>query len=418
LIGHARRQRLHESILSRYTAFVPGSAPIVRFARFEVLSRIGIGGMGEVFHARLRQRSRTVDVALKLIRPEFADEQRFRDMFLAEAEIGELLDHPNIARVVDAGEVDGVLYLATELVDGISLSGLASAQLPLEVIAYIGHSLCDALAYVHQLRDGGGRALGLVHRDVSLSNVMVSRAGKLKLTDFGVHKVQGTDRTQPGEFKGKPAYMAPEQLPGGGEVDQRADLFAVGVILHALVYGQGPFTDVSAWLAQGAPLNLDGPLAGVIAHALAPDARERVPTAHQLADEINRAVPSDPAAMAQLSQYVRERAKPERPIGAIERLIMSELEPQHSGSLVYAPDPTTDRLFVVSDSHELYHGDDSDAFSTLPTSPNLPRGPLTDKPAPSSPLIAKTLPPIPPPTDAAVSIALVTSPPPRRCPRG
>src|SRR5260370_29520596 len=142
---------MHDCILSRYTAFVPGSVPIVRFARFEVLSRIGIGGMGEVFHARLRRRGREVEVALKLIRPEFADDQRFRDMFLAEAEIGALLDHPNIAGVVDAGEVDGVLYLATELVDGISLAGLSSSALPLEVIGYVVSSLLDAPAYVSQL---------------------------------------------------------------------------------------------------------------------------------------------------------------------------------------------------------------------------------------------------------------------------
>jgi serine/threonine protein kinase len=376
--------------------------------------------MGEVFHGRLRSRGRLVEVALKLIRPEFADDQRFRDMFLAEAEIGALLDHPNIARVVDAGEVDGVLYLATELVDGISLAGLATSSLPLEVIGYVARSLLDALAYVHQLPDGEGRPLGLVHRDVSLSNVLVSRAGKVKLTDFGVHKVSGTQRTMPGEFKGKPAFMAPEQLPGGGEIDQRADLFAVGVILHMMVFGHGPFNDVSTWLAEGAPLNLDGPLAEVIAHALAPDALQRVASAHALADELARAVPIEPDAAAQLSQLVRERAKPERPIGAIERLIMSELEQPQSGSLVYAPDPTTDHLWIVADSeshpvqhsgsHSVSHSvphdfDHEDEFSTVKTSPVLPRDPLLNKPR---------LPPIA--HDAAGSIVLSTPPAPAQPP--
>jgi serine/threonine protein kinase len=383
---------------------VPGSIPIVRFARFEVLSRIGIGGMGEVFHARLRKHGRSIEVALKLIRPEFADETRFRDMFLAEAHIGALLDHPNVARVVDAGEVEGVLYLATELVDGISLAGLTSAALPLPLIAYIMRCLLDALAYVHSLHDQNGHPLGLVHRDVSLSNVLVSRAGKIKLTDFGVHKTSGTARTMPGEFKGKPAFMAPEQLPNGGEIDQRADLFAAGVILHMLTYGHGPFNDVSTWLAEGAPLSLDGPLAEVIAHALAPDAHLRVATAHALIDEIARVVPDDPTAASLLSQIVRERAKPERPIGAIERLIMSELEPAHSTGLVYAPDPTTDRLFVISDSRALEidndNHDDDDDFASLPT--RLLADPLTEKPR---------LPPLLPAVDSAVSIALVPSPP-------
>jgi serine/threonine-protein kinase len=383
---------------------VPGSSPIVRFARFEVLSRIGIGGMGEVFHARLRRGGRKIDVALKLIRPEFADEARFRDMFLAEAHIGELLDHPNIARVVDAGEVEGVLYLATELVDGISLAGFTSAALPLPVIGYVVRSLLDALAYVHQLPDAQGRPLGLVHRDVSLSNVLVSRAGKVKLTDFGVHKVSGTARTMPGEFKGKPAFMAPEQLPHGGEVDQRADLFAVGVILHMLAYGHGPFNDVSTWLAEGAPLSLDGPLAEVIAHALAPDANQRVPSAHALIGALARVVPNDPAAPSLLCQLVRERAKPERPIGAIERLIMSELEPAHSSSLIYAPDPTTDRLFVVSDSRAIELEDDENGFADEfgePTKPLVPRDSLMEKPR---------LPPIEPAVDAAGAIALMSAP--------
>jgi serine/threonine protein kinase len=239
-----------------------------------------------------------------------------------------------------------------------------------------------------------------VHRDVSLSNVLVSRAGKVKLTDFGVHKVSGTARTMPGEFKGKPAFMAPEQLPHGGEVDQRADLFAVGVILHMLAYGHGPFNDVSTWLAEGAPLSLDGPLAEVIAHALAPDAHLRVPSAHALTDELGRVVPNDPAAASLLSQLVRDRAKPERPIGAIERLIMSELEPAHSSSLIYAPDPTTDRLFVVSDSRAISLEDD-DEFGE-PTKPLVSRDELLEKAG---------LPPMAPPADAAGAISLVTAPP-------
>src|SRR5207244_12183886 len=121
-------------------------------------------------------------------------------------------------------------------------------------------------------------------------------------------------------------------------------------------------------------------------------------------DERMRAVPSGPTSSELLSQFVAERAKPERPIGAIERLIMSELEPAHSGSLMYAPDPTSETLFVVTDSHELPPEDEDDEFSRLPTSPNLPRGPISEKPrAPAPP---------PPPVDAAVSIALVTAPPP------
>jgi serine/threonine-protein kinase len=386
------------------------SAPVVRFGRYVVVSRIGIGGMGEVFHAR----TNGPDVALKLIRPEYADHPRFRQMFLAEAEIGALLDHRNIAGVVDYGEVDGTLYLATELVDGVSLHGLQGTALPLEVTAYILTELLAALDHVHRRKDANGRPLGLVHRDVSLSNVLLSRAGEVKLSDFGVHKIEGEGSTGDDEFKGKPAFMAPEQLPGGS-VDHRADLFAAGVVLHVLALGRGPFSDVRAWLAGGARLSLSGPLADVLERALAPHPEARVESARELATMIQRRVPPSAGAAEQLGHYVQALAKSERPLGAIDRLILSELDAEQESVLVYQPDPTTERLWIVDAADR-----ERSLSRTLDSSPTLPLPSRSEPPPAPPPLSLFEAPALPaqpldePPASLAESSPLPTDGRPRR----
>jgi serine/threonine protein kinase len=161
------------------------------------------------------------------------------------------------------------------------------------------------------------------------------------------------EETAPDEFKGKPAFMAPEQLPGGAGVDHRADIFAVGVVLHILTLGRGPFSDVSAWLADSSPLAVEGPLADVIERALAPEPQGRFGSARELLAALRKRVPPLADAQAQLGQFVSGRAPPERPLGAIERAIMSEFDVSEP-SLVYAPDPTTHRLWVLeSEAHSL-----------------------------------------------------------------
>jgi serine/threonine-protein kinase len=324
------------------------SAAAARFGPFEVLSRIGFGGMGEVFRARWAGAPGGAEIALKLIRPEHASDPRFRHMFLAEARVGAQLHHANIVATVDHGDVDGVLYLASELVDGISLHRLLSAPPPpsIAVGAYVLGAVLDALGHAHELRDAAGKSLGLVHRDVSPANVLLSRTGEVKLADFGVSKGAGAPMTLSGELKGKPAFMAPEQLPGRGPLDRRADLFAVGVMLHVIAVGRPPFTDVGSWLAGGARLDVGGPLADLITLSMAPDAAHRFASADEFALALRRAVAAvDPAAAsAELAHRVRELAAVERPLTDMERLIMSELEPS---GLIYAPDPSTGRLWMV-----------------------------------------------------------------------
>jgi serine/threonine-protein kinase len=318
---------------------------VARFGPFDVVSRIGFGGMGEVFRARYRGERGEPDIALKLIKPEHASNPRFRQMFLAEARISVLLDHPNIACLVDCGDVDGVLYLANELVEGICLHRLMNAgPFPFDVMGYILGALLDALDYAHNLCDADGRPLGLVHRDVTPGNVLLSRTGEVKLADFGVHKAAGGPMTYTGEVKGKPAFMAPEQLPGQSAVDCRADLFAVGVMLHVAAMGRPPFTDVATWLSAGAPLSVDGALADLITLALAPDPAHRFASARELATALRRVLPGRADAAIDLARRVRELEAAERPLNEMERLLMSEIEPS---ALFYAPDLSTGRLWVV-----------------------------------------------------------------------
>src|SRR5262249_5833064 len=157
-----------------------------------------------------------------------ASDPHFRRLFVNEARIAALLHHPNIVQLIDSGEIDSVLYLAMELVEGVSLERLlASAPVAPAVAADVMQELLDGLQYAHALTNQEGRPLRLVHRDVSATNVLVSRSGDVKLTDFGVARVTGSTMTLTNEVKGKRAYMAPEQV-AGRVVDGRADLFAAG----------------------------------------------------------------------------------------------------------------------------------------------------------------------------------------------
>src|SRR5688572_3819848 len=196
-------------------------APSVRFGPFEVLSRIGVGGMGEVFRARLGER----EVALKVLLPELARQPRFREMFSTEARVGSLVSHPNIVQLIDFGEIDGALYLAMELVEGLPLSKVARDEpWPAPMVAQVALDVLAALDYAHRLRSPEGRPLQLVHRDVSSTNVLAAFDGRCKLADFGVAKVRGESHTLTGEVKGKLGYMAPEQLLSRDQpIDGRAD---------------------------------------------------------------------------------------------------------------------------------------------------------------------------------------------------
>ena len=209
---------------------------------------IAQGGMAEVYRAEQEMAPGIFrPAALKVIRPEYSESEDFREMFLDEARTACTLSHPNIVHIYEVGEVDGIIYMAMELVPGESLSTVARTlaergeRLPDAALLAIGVFTCSALEAVHALELPGEGHVKLVHRDVSPHNLLLSSTGSRKLIDFGIAKA-ATNRslTNPGVTKGKAGYFSPEQAMGK-LLDGRSDLFSLGVALYKLASGVTPF---------------------------------------------------------------------------------------------------------------------------------------------------------------------------------
>jgi hypothetical protein len=221
----------------------------IAFGRYQLVERLAVGGMAELFKARVvGVHGFQKPVVIKKILPHLAADASFVAMFIDEANITARLDHPKIAQVLDLGTIDDQLYIAMEFVDGIDTLALlrACAQkkqaLPTTLAVHISHEVLDALDYAHKARDDAGKLLGIVHRDISPSNVLLARRGDVKLADFGIaHAVERQQKTQAGTLKGKYGYMSPEQVVGG-ELDGRSDLFSVGIVLAEMLMGRRLFT--------------------------------------------------------------------------------------------------------------------------------------------------------------------------------
>lgn len=209
----------------------------IEYGEYRLLKKVAQGGMAEIF---LAQDKRGGICAIKRILPHLAHEESFIRMFIDEARIVSHLDHPNIAGVKDQGKVDGYYFIAMEFVQGHSLLAVSerakSMKIPLPrgLLGYVVAELLGGLACAHAARDNKGRHLGIVHRDVTPQNVLISYEGEVKLIDFGVAKARARlTQTEAGFTKGKLSYMSPEQARGE-ELDGRSDLFSVGIILHEI----------------------------------------------------------------------------------------------------------------------------------------------------------------------------------------
>jgi len=212
------------------------------FGRFTLLKRLGAGGMGEVFLAQTQPDQ--PPVVLKRVLPHLTENPRFLKLFLDETRIAARLNHPNIARIFELGETQGTWFIAMEHVPGLDLrEALRRARdqesaVPVNVAIKIALDVALGLEHAHTAVDSQGRGLSIVHRDVSPHNVLVSRAGEIKLIDFGVAKATNKSvHTAAGILKGKFPYMAPEQARGE-PVDARTDLFALGIVLWETLAGR------------------------------------------------------------------------------------------------------------------------------------------------------------------------------------
>ena len=220
-----------------------------RFGKYELIEKIGEGGMAEVWRACATGAAGFQKIlVVKKILPMYARNRAFVDMLVAEAKLCSLLVHPNIVSIHELGEIEGVYYIAMEHVDGVDLlqalqrAARDQVKVPTEVALFIAAEVARGLAYAHAAVDPEGRPLNLIHRDVSPANVMVGMRGEVKLMDFGVARADLEVESRRGTaqvvrhdgLKGKLSYMSPE-LVSGGEIDHRSDLFAVGTLLYEML---------------------------------------------------------------------------------------------------------------------------------------------------------------------------------------
>lgn len=221
----------------------------IPFGGMELLGRLSTGGMAEVLIARRRGPKGFEKVfALKTIRGDLARRADVRQMFLDEARLMARLTHPAVAQIYEFGEVDEILFLAMELVAGVPftklerLHGERNTPVPAGIVAQLGAEICWGLHAAHELTGPDGRPLGVVHRDISPHNLMLTFDGRVKILDFGIawRRDRLAPETEVGTIKGKLSYVAPEQIMGG-TVDKTSDLYSTAVVLHELLSGRKLF---------------------------------------------------------------------------------------------------------------------------------------------------------------------------------
>jgi serine/threonine protein kinase len=326
------------------------------FGPYELLDRVAIGGMAEVFKAkRTGVEGFEKVVALKRILPHLSDNKEFLDMFVDEAKMVAGLAHPSIVQIFDLGRIEKSYYIAMEYVHGRDLRTIMKRarekglRMPLDLSLRVVSQVCAALEYAHRKKDEKGRPMQIVHRDVSPQNILISFEGEVKLVDFGIAKAatkaSNTDR---GALRGKLLYMSPEQA-WGRTIDRRSDVFSLGIVLYEMVTETKPFIGAGTELtilelvrqcvitpAREINPRVPEALDRVIMKALARDPAERYQDAGQMQRGLERFLRERPPVTARdLARFLellfdraeREEGSPEDRRGA------------HAGAPDLTPDP-------------------------------------------------------------------------------
>jgi eukaryotic-like serine/threonine-protein kinase len=301
-----------------------------QFGKYVLVSKLAAGGMAVTYRARMTGAAGvTKPCVIKQILPHFVDDHDFVEMFISEARVAAGLTHGNIAQIFDFGEVDGQYFIAMELVHGQPLSKVLRRAsragvgfLPQPLALHIAAKLCEGLDYAHRHVGEDGQTLGLVHRDVSPDNVLISYEGEVKVIDFGIAKATSAveAKTSPGTVKGKYPYFSPEQAQGRQDLDARTDVYAAGVVLYEMLCGrrpfEGEFVTVLPRIMQGDCLppsainpGIGPELEDIIAHAMAVDREARYQTGKDLSESLVEMVYRDtprftPTLLSQLMTYL------------------------------------------------------------------------------------------------------------------
>ena len=347
-----------------------------RLGDFQLLAKLATGGMAEIFLAR-RVAGGPMQV-VKRILPHLADDEHFVTMFRDEANLAAQLVHPNICRVHELGHVGDVWFIVMEYLHGIPLSRLLSRLakdrkfLDVRIVAGLMVQACDGLDHAHDARGADGHHLGLVHRDVSPPNILVTADGTVKLLDFGIAKARGANsKTRTGTVKGKNAYMSPEQILGK-PLDRRSDVFALATVMYELCavrrlfHRDSDFLTFKAITEEAIPdvrdrrPDLPASLVAVLVRALARDPAARFPTAAAMRDAIVAAMaplggPASPSELAAMltRDFASELADKDALVGQAERL-GADAAPLAGPGATNAPTPVASIRALAEDDGSFF----------------------------------------------------------------
>ena len=389
---------------------LPGSIDTDQLGGYVMLEQIAVGGMAEIYLAKTQGVAGFEKfLCLKVIHPNFADDEQFIEMLIDEAKIAVGLNHVNIAQIFDLGHDGKQYFIAMEYIDGADLFKIMRSlserdvDVPVDTAVYIAQEICTGLDYAHRKRAEDGSPLGIIHRDISPQNILVSNAGEVKIIDFGIAKAASRSRkTQAGVIKGKYYYMSPEQA-WGDTLDSRSDIFSAGIILYEVLTGQMLYLeeDMSKLLDIVRKADIPRPstrragippeLENTVMKALAKRPADRWQTAHEfqvaltsflygyspdftperLADLLHTAISEEETAKARPDegQFGGEKETEEED----DELIMSRLDfrPEAGHSVIfnvddYLPPRSTDETGDLDDMQGL---DDDDDERTMVSPP-------------------------------------------------
>ncbi|AGC47559.1 serine/threonine protein kinase [Myxococcus stipitatus DSM 14675] len=288
------------------TTSQPKRQPIP-FGKYLLLDRVNIGGMAEVWRGKQFGASGFERlVAIKRILPNIAEDEEFISMFIDEAKISVQLSHANIAQIYELGQITSSYFISMEYIPGKDMRAIfdrcrkKGEPAPVPLVAFCLSKMCEGLDYAHRKKDGMGRDMNIVHRDISPQNVLISFEGEVKVIDFGIAKAAGkATKTQAGILKGKFGYMSPEQIRGL-PLDRRSDVFAIGVCLYEMLTGERLFVGDSDFSVLEKVRKAEVPppstynrripeaLEKIVMRALAKDVDERYQYASELGDDLQR----------------------------------------------------------------------------------------------------------------------------------
>lgn len=319
-----------------------------KFGQYVMIEKIATGGMAEVWKARMRGvEGFQKTVAIKKILPHLSDNQDFIEMFVDEAKLAAQLNHNNIIHIYDLGKIQSSYYIAMEYIDGFDLKAILRRgqerdhPMSVELALFIASKLASALDYAHRKKDFEEKEMGLVHRDVSPQNVLVSQEGDIKLCDFGIAKAASkASHTQAGALKGKLQYMAPEQA-WGRNIDRRSDVFALATVLFEMLTNRKLFSGDNelSILEQVREARVQPPslyndevtpeIDKIVIKALQKDPANRYQTAGEMARDLDAILYSfrPTPTSADLAIYMHRLSSPD---------VYDEPEPEHD-----APPPPT-----------------------------------------------------------------------------